>query len=223
MGIFSFLKGKKHKNSLSSASSDLTNALINAVIKASFACAESMKPEIEQNSVSEIERKERFGTVYFEFFYFFMHHINRLLFGNVNQSFFDRYLKMGWMYCAAAVLYAGRQSIIACSSDEAEIKLSKEVLDKLDEREGQYANSQQLCWDKDKPLDGILGDSVLAKITRNIAMQCGYEMVDYNGVMVASNMVDNMILQVKVSELFINITRNLNFESLVIALIREAR
>jgi hypothetical protein len=223
MGIFSFLRGNKHKSSIGSALSDF----INAVIKASQICAKSMKPEIEQNTVNKEEMDEILINVYFEFFYFFMHHTNRILLGISNQDVMDRHLKMGGVYCAAAV-----KSIIGLSdkemmklsqaNKEKMINLSQEILNKLDERECQYANSDRLYWDKDKPLDGIIGDSLLAKLTRNITIKCGYKMIDYNGVMVASNFVDNMIVQVKVSELFIKISKDINFESLVKALISEA-
>lgn len=213
MGILSFLKRKTQRCPKGSA---LTN-LNKAVIDASHFCAEFMKPEIEQNTKEDIERHERFMHVYFEFFYFFMHHVNRILFGLANQDVMSRYLKMGWLFCGAAV-----ESIIADWPQELKLNIYHEVLDKLDEAEGNYSSSKSLIWDKDKPLDGITGDSLLSKLTRTIIMQCGYEMIDYQGVKVASNLADNMILQIKVSELFINVTKNINFDSLVKSLVKEA-
>jgi hypothetical protein len=87
MGFFSFFKGKAQLGPIDSGSA-LSN-LTNAVIEASHYCAESMKPQIEQNTKEEIERHERFMHVYFEFFYFFMHYINRILYGLGNQDVMD--------------------------------------------------------------------------------------------------------------------------------------
>jgi hypothetical protein len=124
---------------------------------------------------------------------------------------------MVWMFCCAAV-----ESIIADSPQEFKLKISDEVIYKLDAAEGTYSSCNKLLWDKDKPLDGITGDSLLSKLTRNIATQCGYEMVDYQGVSVANNLADNMILQLKVSELYCNVIKNIKFDSLIKSLVKEA-
>lgn len=177
-----------------------------------------MMPEIEENTKTEMEKHDRFIRVYFEFFYFFMHYINRILLRLSNQDIMERYLKMGWLYCCAAVtsiIHEWPQDVKRNFSQQDRIDLTHNVVDKLDEADEKYSGNNNFIWNKDKALDEICGDSVLAKLTRNIISQCGYKMIDYQGVMVANNIWDNMMLQLIVNTLFINITENVNFESLI--------
>ena len=181
--------------------------LAKAVSKASHHCADSLIPEIEQNVTTEKEKHINYINVYSEFFCFIMHWVNRLMFVIANQDVRDRFLKSGWLFVCIAV-----DSIIGHWPKESKLNLSQEILDKLNKAEIEYSESKALTEDKEKPQDGIFGDSLLAKLTRNIAMQCGYEMVNYQGVRITKNIADIMILNLKIKDLFIDIMKEFNFE-----------
>jgi hypothetical protein len=182
-----------------------------AITMSNFAhyCADSLIPEIEQNVKNQIEKNKIYIKVYSEFYCFIVHWVNRLIFGMANQDLRERFLKSGWLFACIAV-----DSIIGNWPEESKLSLSDEILAKLDKAEIEYSESKALTWDKDRPQDSIFGDSLLAKLTRNIAMQCGYEMVNCQGVRITRNLADIMILQVKVSDLFIDIMKEFNFESI---------
>jgi hypothetical protein len=113
------------------------------------------------------------------------------------------------------IVYGSVELIIGHWPQESKNKIIDEVFEQLNESEGKYSESKDVIWDTDEVLDGITGNSVLSKLTRTIAMQCGYEMVDYQGIPVTKNPIDILVVFKKVTELFINVMKNMKFESLV--------
>jgi hypothetical protein len=191
--------------------SPAVNKFGKSIIDTAHYCAESFKEELEQNLPTEKERHEKYCYIYFEFLYFIMHLTNRLLFGMVSHEALVRFNN----FIGPLLVNVAVESIIVHWPQEFKENIIKEVFEKLNEAEGDYSESKDVIWDTDKALDGITGNSVLSKLTRTIAMLCGYEMVDYQGIPVTKNPADIMLVHLKVSELFINVMKNMKFESLV--------
>jgi hypothetical protein len=188
--------------------------LAEKIIEASFFFAEAFNSELNENLKTEDERKEKYVYIFLQCFYFLMHLNNRTMFAKVGSEILDRFNKEFGPLMICIVI----DSILADRSQylpELE-KTADYILEQLNKAEDEYSTSKDLLWDTEKHLDSLTGDSLLSKLTRNIVLHCGYELIEYKpGVKLTRNPLDIMKINLKVSDLFIFIMQDMNFNSLV--------
>lgn len=188
------------------------NKLAKTILNAANYCAESLKKELKSNLYDKKERDEKYIHIYFEFIYFFMHLTNRIVFNIAGNDVRSRFTAYFGNFMAELSI----ESIIGHWPQELKDKIRDSFFENLNDAELEYSTSKSLLWNKDNPLDGIIGDSLLAKLTRNIAANCGYEMSEYSpGIKVINNFADMTIFQIKIAELFIYVRKNIQLESVI--------
>lgn len=182
------------------------------IIDGVYYCAESFKEDLKHNLPSGKEVNANYIQLYFEFFYFFMHMHNRTMFSVVG---FDERRKFN-EYFGELMLKSIVESIVGHWPQELKEGITRDVLNNLDSAEVEYSTSKTMLWNKDVELDSIIGDSILAKLTRNIASHCGYEMVEYNpGIYITKNPVDIMDVSLKVSAAYIYVMDEMKLQSIM--------
>jgi|GEM_PF-5425098 len=137
---------------------------------------------------------------------------NRLMFSVVGYDERSKFNK----YFGELMLKSIVESIVGHWPQELKDGITRDVLRNLEAAEVDYATSKDILWNKEDEMDSIIGDSLLAKLTRNIASYCGYEMIEYMpGINITKDPENIMDVSFKVLAAFIYVMEKMKLQSIM--------
>lgn len=185
------------------------NIIAKSILDAAHYCAKSFKSDLEQNLPTQEKMDEKYIIDYLDFIYFWKHLANRKLFSSFGDEYVNRFNEYLGKFVWDAI-----ESTIGHWPQSIKDKTIKSYLKYLNDLDSQYYNNRKVKWDMNKPLDNIIGDSLLSILTRRVVADCGYEMIEYSGVIITKNISKIIEINNKIDSLYNMIANSITLESI---------
>lgn len=187
------------------------------IMQVSYTDVNALEQELEKNIRNEEERYQNFIDLWVEFISFYMHLSDRIMFNIVGFEKRNEFMDILSNLIADLIVKAFYEKIkINEEIFQKFIDHERDLLfEKFNKRHNEYSESNEIMWKKDKIFDEFLGNSLLSKLSRNIAPKCGFDTKELSPGINVPNIADLAILNTLVCHSYIGIMKDMNLESLI--------
>jgi hypothetical protein len=187
------------------------------IMAAAYTDVNALEQELEKNIKNEEERYQNFIDLWVEFISFYMHVSDRITFNIVGFEKRNEFMEILTNLIADLTLkYFYKQIKMNEEIFQKFIDHERDLLfEKFNKRHNEYSEASELMWKKDRIFDEFLGNSLLSKLSRNIAPRCGFDIKELSSGVNVPILPDLAILNTVVCNSYVGIMKDMNLESLI--------